>query len=135
CKSCYKWTEITSVVCRSASYTFSATANRKLVANFAQISYTIVTSISPSGAGTTTGGGTIGCGSSATVAATANSGYSFANWTENGTVVSSSASYSFSASANRTLAANFTAASPGALNGYWTFDLANVSGTTAMDIS
>ena len=34
-------------------------------------------------------------GSSRTVTATANSGYTFANWTENGNVVSSSASYNF----------------------------------------
>src|SRR5439155_1360816 len=63
---------------------------------------------SPSGAGTTSGGGTVSCGSSVTVAPTANSGYSFANWTENGNVVSTSASYSFTVNASRTLVANFT---------------------------
>src|SRR5439155_5318340 len=66
---------------------------------------------SPSGAGTTSGGGTVSCGSSVTVAPTANSGYSFANWTENGNVVSTSASYSFTVNANRNLVANFNSTS------------------------
>jgi len=43
-----------------------------------------------------------------TVNAAANAGYTFANWTENSVVVSSSASYNFTANANRTLVANFT---------------------------
>src|SRR5262249_11782142 len=50
-------------------------------------------------------------GRSRTVVATAGAGYSFVNWTENATVVSSSASYSFSVSANRNLVANFTSTS------------------------
>jgi len=44
-----------------------------------------------------------------TVTATANTGYTFANWTESGNIVSTSANYSFTASANRDLVANFTA--------------------------
>src|SRR5262249_25958738 len=90
------------------SYTFTATANQTLVANFTCID-TITTSVSPAGAGTTSGGGTVGCNSSVTVTAAAASGYSFANWTVNGTVISSSASYTFNATANQTLVANFTA--------------------------
>src|SRR5262249_22149779 len=43
-----------------------------------------------------------------TVTASANTGYGFANWTENATVVSPSSSYTFSANANRILVANFT---------------------------
>ena len=42
-----------------------------------------------------------------TVTATPASGYSFTNWTENGSVVSASASYTFTSTANRTLVANF----------------------------
>jgi len=71
--------------------------------------YTITTSSSPAAGGSTSGGGTVNCGSSVTVNASANSGYTFANWTENGGIVSSSASYVFTASANRNLVANFTA--------------------------
>ena len=41
--------------------------------------------------------------------ATANSGYTFTNWTENGTVQSTSPSYNFTLATNRNLVANFTA--------------------------
>ena len=41
------------------------------------------------------------------VTATANDGYSFVNWTENGTVVSSDASYTFTVTSDRELVANF----------------------------
>jgi len=71
--------------------------------------YTISTSAAPAAGGSTSGGGTVNCGSSATVTATANAGYTFAYWTENGGLVSSSASYTFTANANRNLVANFTA--------------------------
>ena len=43
--------------------------------------YTITVSASPSAGGTVSGGGTFAAGSSRTVTATANSGYSFVNWT------------------------------------------------------
>src|SRR5207253_1983776 len=54
---------------------------------------TIVTSASPTSGGNTSGGGTINCGTSVTVTATASAGYSFVNWTENGTAVGTSANY------------------------------------------
>ena len=46
-----------------------------------------------------------------TVSASANPGYRFTNWTENGAVVSTSADYSFESRAARTLVANFVAES------------------------
>ena len=70
--------------------------------------FTIAVSTSPSAGGTITGGGTFAGGSSDTVTATANSGYTFVNWTENGSVVSTSASYTFTLSGNVTLVANFS---------------------------
>ena len=70
--------------------------------------YTVSTSSSPANGGTTTGAGSYAAGSSVTVTATAKSGFTFSNWTENGSVVSSSASYTFTINANRTLVANFT---------------------------
>lgn len=102
------WTENGSVVSSSTSYTFNLNANRNLVANFTTVNYTITASASPSAGGTVGGGGTFPAGSSRTVTATANSGYTFANWTENGGVVSSSASYTFTLNGNRSLVANFT---------------------------
>lgn len=68
---------------------------------------TIGTSASPAGGGTTSGGGSVAIGSPVTVVATANANYLFVNWTENGAPVSTSASYSFTATQNRSLVANF----------------------------
>ncbi len=105
------WKEGNNVVSTNASYTFNVTADRTLVANFeAQPqSYTISVSANPSNGGTVTGGGTYQQGASCTVSATANTGYAFTNWTENGNVVSTNASYTFNVTADRTLVANFTA--------------------------
>ncbi|MDD4222639.1 MAG: hypothetical protein PHF83_05855 [Candidatus Methanomethylophilus sp.] len=58
--------------------------------------------------GTVSGQGTYSEGSSVTLTAHPSSGYSFASWTENGSVVSTSANYSFTASADRTLTASFS---------------------------
>lgn len=104
------WTENGNVVSTQAIYTFTVTSNRNLVANFqAQPqNYTISVSANPTQGGTVTGGGTYPTGQSCTVAATANNGYVFSNWTENGNVVSSNASYTFTVNGNRTLVANFT---------------------------
>jgi len=106
------WTENGSVVSSSASYTFTVNANRTLVANFTAQSYTISVSANPSAGGSVTGGGTYNYGDDCTVVATANSGYTFTNWKEGGSVVSSEASYSFTVTGNRTLEAVFTAQAP-----------------------
>lgn len=73
---------------------------------------TITTSSAPTAGGTTTGGGTFNWGDSVTVTATPNSGYLFKNWTENGTEVSTSASYTFTVNGTRSLVANFVAVPP-----------------------
>jgi len=78
------------------------------VPTVAGASYAVATSASPSDGGSTAGGGAYSNGSQVTVVATAKPGYAFVNWTEGGTVMSSSASYSFTASADRTLGANFS---------------------------
>jgi hypothetical protein len=76
------------------------------------ITYAITTSALPGAGGSTSGAGTYTSGTNVTVVATANPGYAFVNWTENGTPVSTSASYSFMASTNRTLVANFAPLNP-----------------------
>jgi hypothetical protein len=108
------WTEGGTVVSTSAGYTFTLNGNRTLVANFTAdpVNYTITVSASPAVGGTVGGSGTFAAGSSRTVTATANSGYSFVSWTEGGGVVSTSAGYTFTLNSNRTLVANFTAAPP-----------------------
>ena len=109
------WTVNGSAVSTSSSYTFTINGNRTLVANFAVIpptQYSVNLSSNPSNGGTTSGGGTYNSGSSATVTATPNSGYTFTNWTENGSAVSTSSSYTFTISGNRTLVANFAVTAP-----------------------
>ena len=71
------------------------------------VHYTILTSSSPSNGGTTIGAGSYAQGASCTVRATANSGYTFTKWTENGTQVSTDANYTFTVNGNRNLVAHF----------------------------
>jgi uncharacterized repeat protein (TIGR02543 family) len=67
--------------------------------------------------GTVAGGGTFAQGSSVTVTATPKTGYSFTNWTEGVTIVSTNASYQLNMAGNKTLVANFaTGTSTFALN-------------------
>jgi len=70
-------------------------------------SYNISASVLPENSGTITGYGTYNHGSQVTMSATPEAGYNFINWTENGTEVSTNATYSFTATQNRTLVANF----------------------------
>ena len=105
------WSESGVQVSTLASYTFSAAATRTLVANFAAngiILRTIATSVTPAGSGTTTGAGAYADGTSVTVVAKPNAGYKFSKWAEGGTTMSTAASYTFTAAANRTLVAYFT---------------------------
>jgi hypothetical protein len=70
--------------------------------------YKVTVRASPSADGTVSGSGTFSEGSSNTVTAMANSGHSFVHWTENGRVVSTSPSYTFTMpSANVALVADF----------------------------
>jgi uncharacterized repeat protein (TIGR02543 family) len=105
------WTENGSQVSNSAVYTFSITANRILVAHFAQQAQDVtLTSIAipAEGGSTSIPSGSYTSGQLVTITATSESGYNFVNWTENGTVVSTLASYTFSITADRNLEANFT---------------------------
>lgn len=69
--------------------------------------YSIAVTASPPAGGSTSGGGTFNAGSNVTVAASPNPGYTFVNWSEGGTSVNSLSSYPFTATADRTLVANF----------------------------
>src|SRR6185503_7798005 len=61
----------------------------------------------------TTGAGTFAQGSVVAVGAVPNAGFTFKNWTSNGTIVSTSTSYQFTMAGNSTLVANFAAVTPG----------------------
>ncbi len=104
------WSENGTIVSTQPSYTFVVNGNRTLVANFQALpqNYTISVSANPTNGGAVTGGGTYQQGQSCAVHATANTGYTFTNWTENGNVVSTQANYTFTVNSNRTLVANFT---------------------------
>ena len=103
-----KWTENGTQVSTQASYSFTASQNRTLVAQFEKLVYSVnATSVNTAG-GTVTGGGSFSYGSSATVKATPKEGYRFVNWTSNGTAVSTQAEYTFNVTANVSLTANFT---------------------------
>ncbi len=67
----------------------------------------ITVSANPARAASVSGGGEYPFGETCTVTATPNEGYTFMGWTENGGLVSSELSYSFSAIADRSLVANF----------------------------
>jgi len=68
----------------------------------------VAVGVSSSGNGTVSGGGNYASGSTVVVHATPSAGYGFLSWTENGTVVSTMADYSFAVRAGRTLVANFS---------------------------
>ena len=73
------------------------------------LSYTINLMANPEEGGTVTGNGTYNQGATCTLTATANNGYSFTNWTKNGTEVSTDQSYSFIVTEDATFVANFSA--------------------------
>jgi hypothetical protein len=102
------WTKNGEVVSTNATYTFTVTENATYVANFGMKSYTVSAAANPEEGGMVSGAGSYHFGSACTLEATSNAGYTFENWTENGTVVSTSASYSFTVYGSKSLVANFT---------------------------
>jgi hypothetical protein len=69
--------------------------------------HTIAVSADPPAGGTPSGGDTYSYGTQATVHANPGGGYTFVNWTEGAAVVSTSADYAFTVSADRTLVAHY----------------------------
>ncbi len=72
-------------------------------------SFAINATPNPAAAGAVSGAGAYQAGAECTLTATASAGYSFANWTENGIIVSTDASYTFVVLRDRNLVANFVA--------------------------
>ena len=106
------WTKNDVVVSTEANYTFVVNETATYVANFSLNSYDITVNVNLEEGGVVTGAGTYSHGTTVVLQATANEGYSFLNWTRNGTVVSSNMNYSFSVTGSATYVANF------ALNSY-----------------
>ncbi|WP_367357761.1 InlB B-repeat-containing protein, partial [Mesotoga sp.] len=82
-------------------------SNKTVTATFTIKKYTIAASANPPAGGSVSGGGNYTHGDTVDLVATPNEGYELMNWTENGVQVSANATYSFTATANRTLVANF----------------------------
>ncbi len=82
-------------------------SNKTVTATFTIKKYTIAASANPPAGGTVSGAGSYNHADTVNLVATANEGYEFVNWTENGVQVSANTTYSFTATANRTLVANF----------------------------
>jgi len=102
------WMENGIVLSTSPNYAITLTTNHNLVANFVStIPVNLATLVNPANAGIVTGGGTFPKGSSVTVTATPNYGYTFTNWTANGIVQSASPTYTFTLASNQSLTANF----------------------------
>lgn len=83
----------------SASYTFIAAANITIQARFAINTYTVTVTGG-------SGGGTFNHGAICTVTASVADNYTFTGWTINGSVVSTSLTYSFAVTGNVTIVAN-----------------------------
>ena len=92
----------------SSNYRDSGRPVRAVRSGSQNVSFNINTTTHPTDSGTVTGDGTYQQGQNCTLTATANTGYYFVNWTENGEVVSTDATYTFTVQADRTLVANFT---------------------------
>ena len=101
------WTKNGTQVSTNPNYTFIVTGNRTFVAQFQEQNYTINVSASPTEGGMVSGAGIYGINTTCTLTATANTGYYFLNWTQNGQPVSDSPTYSFNVTDNCNLVANF----------------------------
>ena len=100
------WTENDTVVSEETEFTFVVKGNRNFVANFVTL-HEVITSVNEENFGTVTGAGIYGYGEEATLTATPNEGYKFLNWTENDTIVSEEAEFTFVVKGDRSFVANF----------------------------
>ena len=106
------WTQNGAEVSTEATYTVNnIKANANYVANFNKKAVQINVELSEGGTATINGEQTtskeVETGSEVTVVATPSTGYHFINWTNGTEVASTNATYTFTATANTTLKANF----------------------------
>ena len=112
--SVYQW-QTNNVVAQSGGTSFTllnVTTDTAVQVTFTAVPSgidTITASPVPVYGGSVNGAGAFADGSTHAVTATANPGYSFIDWRENGIEVSSSTTYAFTLTTNRTLVGNFTA--------------------------
>ena len=101
------WTMNGTVVSTSPIYSFTVVEAGNYVANFVPNEFQINVSAQPSNGGTVTGAGVYNYGTTAMLTATANTGFSFVNWTKDGIEVSTEATYSFTVTEAGSYVAHF----------------------------
>lgn len=104
------WKKGSEQVSTNQSYSFEVTESATYTAYFSETpvtNYTITVTSNNEDWGMVTGGGTYPADTTISITATANSGYTFTNWTECDTVVTTNTIYTFTVTGNRTLVANF----------------------------
>ena len=100
------WMENGVVVSTDATYAFTVTGERNLVAAFLP-TYVITAEANDPAYGSVTGAGTFVEGETCTLTASPNEGYVFSAWTEDGETVSTDAIYSFTVTEARSFVAVF----------------------------
>jgi len=104
------WTDGSGVLATDVNLTFTAGSDSNITANFELKSYTISTSVSPGGSGTITGlnpGGNYDHGDLVSLTAVPNTGFSFINWTDGSSVLSSDVNLTFTTESDSNITANF----------------------------
>ncbi|MGA2863269.1 MAG: FG-GAP-like repeat-containing protein [Verrucomicrobiota bacterium] len=104
------WTEGGAFESASASYAFLIARDRALVANFTLPTFLIAASNNPPAGGTVSGQGSFFYGATNVLAANANFGYRFTNWTENGSVIATTPWLTNIVTSNRFVVANYVEA-------------------------
>ena len=102
------WTLNDEVVSTDAEYTFEVSGGGEYVAHFQLNSYEIAATADPAEGGTIDGAGTYNHFETCTMTATANTGYTFQNWTLEGEEVSTATELSFEVNAPAAYVAHFT---------------------------
>ena len=100
-------TEVTAVNSTGGAVTLQTQNGSTLLTPQQAGQVTIFVAASPEAGGTVSGSGNYTAGQTVAVKAVSSTGYAFLNWKENGTIVSTNSLYTFTASVNRSLVANF----------------------------
>ncbi len=101
------WTEDGTFVSSQATYTFTPTRNRNLLAVFGLPQFQVAAVASPVGYGSVTGSGNFPLNTTVVLTPVATAGYVFDHWQENAVNIGTSVPLQFSVAANRSLVAVF----------------------------
>jgi len=101
-----KWLVNDAVVSTARDYTFTVTGDRALVAKFKPV-FALVVTAEPENGGEVEADPFYETGELAKLKAKPNTGWSFVNWTQNGTPVSTATNFQFNVTGNRELVGHF----------------------------